>query len=145
MQNPRRKPARGDVTIGRMTFQSSPFPWTQCSRFGCDQMMACQFPFEAAKAEPHKPPINAWLELEGRPNHQVSRFQRMAPSSAQMMTSEVIATSLESIRPEEMVLATAVPQSAPSKFVAAARITAWRGVRTFVETTVAIELAVSWN
>src|SRR5438552_2248003 len=103
-------------------------------------MITCQLLLEAASAEPHKPPISAWLELEGSPNHQVSRFQIIAPSKAQMMMPEVIVTCLESIRPEEMVLATAVPHMAPSRLVAAARTTAWRGVNTLVETTVAIEL-----
>src|SRR5437763_573640 len=106
-------------------------------------MITCQLLLEAASAEPHKPPISAWLELEGSPNHQVSRFQIMAPKRAQMTTSELKVTNLESTRPEEIVLATAVPHIAPSKFVQAANTTAWRGVRTFVETTVAMELAVS--
>ena len=44
-----------------------------------------------------------------------------------------------------MVLATAVPHSAPSRLVIAASTTACRGVSTLVETTVAIELAVSWK
>src|ERR1041384_7705387 len=108
-------------------------------------MIVFQLLPDAARAEPHSPPINAWLELEGSPNHQVSKFHRMALNNAQMMMSEVIETSFASTRPEEMVLATAVPQRAPSRFVHAASITAWRGVSTFVETTVAIELAVSWK
>src|SRR5580693_4708129 len=73
------------------------------------------------------------------------RFQMMAPSSAQIMMSEVIATALESTNPEVMVLATAVPHMAPTRLVQAASTTAWRGVRTLVETTVAMELAVSWK
>jgi hypothetical protein len=44
-----------------------------------------------------------------------------------------------------MVFATAVPYKAPNKFVNAARRIAARGVKTFVDTTVAIEFAVSWN
>src|SRR5256885_14169178 len=95
----------------------------------------------AASAAPHSPPTSAWLELEGRPNHQVSRFQAIAPSSEQMRISEEIASKWT--RPDEMVLATAVPAIAPRRLVPAARTTAWRGVRTFVETTVAMELAVS--
>jgi len=69
----------------------------------------------------------------------------IAPRRAQMMMSEVMATRPESTRPEEMVLATAVPHMAPRRLVQAARRTAWRGVRTLVETTVAMELAVSWK
>lgn len=44
-----------------------------------------------------------------------------------------------------MVLATAVPQKAPMRLVTAASMMAWRGVRTRVETTVAIALAASWK
>ena len=47
--------------------------------------------------------------------------------------------------PEAMVDATAVPHIAPTKFVDATMTTACRGVSTRVATTVAIELAVSWN
>src|ERR1044071_7679546 len=59
--------------------------------------------------------------------------------------SQPICTSFVSTSPEVIVLATAVPHIAPSRFVVAASNTACRGVRTFVETTVAIELAVSWK
>ena len=83
-------------------------------------------------------------ELEaGRPNHQVIRFQVMAPRSVQMRMSEVMDTNWASMRPEEMVFATAVPNMAPRRFVIAASTTAWRGVSTLVETMVAMELAVS--
>src|SRR5688500_14415515 len=44
-----------------------------------------------------------------------------------------------------MVLATAVPHSAPTRLVAAARATACIGVSTLVATTVAMEFAVSWK
>src|SRR5436190_23185539 len=101
-----------------------PLPNHQCSLLGCAQIIACQLLPEAARAEPHRPPISAWLELEGNPNHQVNKFQMMAPSKAQMIMSEVIATSLESTRPEEIDFATAVPHMAPIRFVAAASITA---------------------
>ena len=57
--------------------------------------------------------------------------------------SGVTLTTWESISPEEIVFATAVPQSAPIRFVAAASSTAWPGLSTLVATTVAIELAVS--
>jgi hypothetical protein len=53
------------------------------------------------------------------------------------------ATTLVSTSPDEIVLATAVPASAPSRFMLAAMITAWPGESTFVATTVAIEFAVS--
>src|SRR6476661_4550785 len=67
----------------------------------------------------------------------------MAPTSAQIRTSwEAIRGS---ISPEAIVVATAVPHRAPIRFVQAAMTTACRGVSTRVATTVAIELAVSWN
>src|SRR5262249_8825285 len=103
--NPSTKPAIGDVTMGTITFHNSPLPSHQCSLLGCDQMITCQLPPDAASAEPHNPPISAWLELEGSPNHQVIKFQMIAPNNAQMMMSEPIATSFESTRPDEIVFA----------------------------------------
>lgn len=44
-----------------------------------------------------------------------------------------------------MVSATAVPVSAPIRFMPAASITAQPGESTLVATTVAMELAVSWK
>src|SRR5438045_3487115 len=122
--NPKINPAKGELTIGTMTFQSRPFPNQGRCRLGCDQIMTFQLLPAAARAEPHKPPISAWLELEGNPDHQVMRFQKIAPNNAQTMMSEVRFTILASIRPDEIVLATAVPHIAPSKLVEAARIIA---------------------
>ena len=53
----------------------------------------------------------------------------------------VIVAALGSMRPVLIVLATAVPNSAPIKFQNAAQMTATRGVNTFVETTVAMAFA----
>jgi hypothetical protein len=47
--------------------------------------------------------------------------------------------------PLPMVEATAVPMSAPVRLKKAAIAIAWRGVSTFVETTVAIAFAASWK
>ena len=48
--------------------------------------------------------------------------------------------------PEPTVLATAVPKAnAATKLKKAAQMTACPGVSTRVDTTVAIELAASWN
>ncbi|MEY5015074.1 MAG: hypothetical protein RIS92_1432 [Verrucomicrobiota bacterium] len=60
-----------------------------------------------------------------------------------MMVSVV--TNLASTSPEVMVFATAVPTIAPPRLVMVARRMAWRGWSTRVETTVAMELAVSWK
>src|SRR5437870_12973137 len=119
-RKPSSKPAIGEVNIGTSTFQSSPLPSHQCSWLGWAQIITRQLSLEAASAEPQRPPISAWLELEGRPNHQVMRFQMIAPSNAQIMISELIETSLVSTRPEEIVLATALPLIPPSRFVQAA-------------------------
>ena len=92
---------------------------------------------------PHSPPISAWLELDGRPSHHVSRFQAIAASNA---VSTVLAeTKRVSTRPWPIVLATAVPLSAPSKLKTVDSTMAWRGVRTLVEIVVAMALAVSWK
>ena len=120
---PSMNPAAGETTIGRITLLSRPLPCHQCSA-GIDQMIECQLLPVAASAAPHRPPISACEELDGRPHHQVIRSQIVAPSSAQMMSSGVTLTTPESISPDEIVLATAVPHIAPRKFVHAARMTA---------------------
>src|ERR1700739_1423604 len=107
MMKPRMNPARGDVIIGTRTFQSNPLPSHQWLLSGTAQTITCQLLWAAASEAPHKPPMSAWLELEGRPNHQVNKFQKMAPMSAQMMRLEEMATSFVSMRPPAMVLATA--------------------------------------
>ena len=111
----------------------------------CDQISAFQSLCAAASAAPHNPPISACEDEDGRPSHQVIRFQVMPPASAQISTCEVTVTTAVSIRPLAMVLATAVPQNAPIRFIEAASITACPGESTLVATTVAMELAVSWN
>src|SRR6266566_4278636 len=108
-----------------------------------DQTMTPQLLCAAARHAPQSPPTSACDELDGNPTHHVNRSHTMAPSSAQTRISDV--TIFGSTNPEAMVLATAVPHSAPMRLVAAAITTAWRGVSTFVETTVAMELAVSWK
>jgi len=126
--------------MGTMTFQRMPLPCHQYTLPGMDQMMEDQRP-EAASAAPQRPPTSAWEELEGKPSHHVSKFQAMAPSSAQHKTG-IVATWVSTM-PEAMVAATAVPMKAPARLVTAASITACRGDSTLVETTVAMELAVS--
>src|ERR1700722_6728158 len=96
MMNPRTNPMSGETNMGTITFQSTPAPLYQWVALGCDQMMARQLLCEAASAAPHSAPINAWLELDGNPSHQVRRFQKMAPSSVQMSMSEDITITLES-------------------------------------------------
>ena len=69
----------------------------------------------------------------------------MPPSSAHRITCGVTSTTLVLSRPLAMVSATAVPVSAPIRFMPAASITAQPGESTLVATTVAMELAVSWK
>ena len=68
----------------------------------------------------------------------------MAPTSAARITFG--STTDGSIRPLPIVLATAVPTTkAATKLKNAAQTTATPGESTRVETTVAMELALSWN
>src|SRR5436305_8049367 len=123
---PRTNPATGDVIIGTTTFGHRP-----ACHFSTDQL-----PCAVASAAPHKPPISAWLELEGNPPHQVVMFQANAASSADSTVAEV--TTLVSTNPLPIVDATAPPNSAPVRLNTAAIAIACRGVRTLVDTTVAI-------
>src|SRR6476659_457503 len=128
---PRKKPASGDVIIGTTTLGQSPA--CHCN--------TDQFPCAVARAAPHNPPMSAWLELDGRPTHQVAMFQAKAAISAQS-TVAMVTTSV-STNPLPMVEATAPPKSAPVKLKIAAITIACRGVNTLVETTVAMALAAS--
>ncbi len=66
----------------------------------------------------------------------------IAPVRPPKMTANV--TTFRSTMPEPTVCATPVPKkNAAAKLKNAAHKTAWPGVRTRVETTVAIELAAS--
>ncbi len=68
----------------------------------------------------------------------------IAPTRPAKITAKV--TTLMSTRPEPTVFATAVPNvNAATKLKNAAQMTAFPGVRTRVETTVAIEFAASWK
>ena len=73
---------------------------------------------EAASTAPHNPPISACDELDGSPNHHVSRLQTMAASKAQHTTG--IVATCASTRPDAIVAATAVPKNAPMRFENAA-------------------------
>ena len=68
----------------------------------------------------------------------------IAPIRPAKITAKV--TTLISTSPLPTVLATAVPNvNAATKLKKAAQMTALPGVRTRVDTIVAIELAASWN
>src|SRR6266496_1829614 len=83
------------------------------------------------------PPTSACEELVGRPNHQVMMSQAVAPSRVARRSQAV--TILGSIVPFPIVEATFTPKrKAATKLKKAAQSTASLGVRTRVETTVAI-------
>src|SRR3954469_4501145 len=101
--------------------------------------------WEAARAEPTRPPIRACDDDEGRPKYQVIRFQLIAPISAAKTISRPSLPWGGSMIPAPTVLATSVDSSAPTRFITAARARAIRGVRALVETATAIALAASWK
>src|SRR5579859_1162570 len=97
-----------------------------------------------ASAAPMKPPSSVWEELDGMPNHQVSRFQQMAAISPEKMTSRLmksLLTLLAMVLPilNSFRIYRAIKKAA--KLKTAAQSTAWKGVSTLVETMVAMELA----
>ena len=97
----------------------------------------------AATAEPMIPPMSAWLELDGRPKSQVTRFHVMAPTSPASTTLRSIASW--STMPVAIVAATSNDTNAPATLRIAAIRTADLGLIARVETVVAIEFAVSWK
>ena len=58
----------------------------------------------AARVAPMTPPISAWEDEDGKPNHQVARFQQIAPIRPPRTTVGVIAPA--STIPSAMVAAT---------------------------------------
>ena len=113
------------------------------NRTGLTQPLRMSAPNPAlAIAAPPYPPSSAWLDDVGRPRYQVMRSQTIAPSRPARITLE--STTEGSISPLLIVLATAVPTTnAATKLKNAAQTTATPGESTRVETTVAIELALS--
>src|SRR5689334_16762329 len=110
--------------------------------------MPCQLTVSpAARPAPTRPPIKACEEDDGRPKYQVTRFQVMAPTSAEKTTTipDVLSSSDASRIPLPTVFATSVLTSAPARLATAARSRATRGVRARVDTAVAIALAASWK
>jgi hypothetical protein len=95
-----------------------------------------------ATAAPTNPPVRVCEELEGRPNHQVRRFQRIAATKAEAITVRLTTSGLITLLP--IVWATFRGKIRNAiKLKNAAMPTAAIGERTLVETTVAIEFAES--
>jgi hypothetical protein len=95
-----------------------------------------------AIAAPAKPPISVWEEEEGIPYHQVSKFQKIAANKPENITGKVI-KSLYTVLLMELATAWSLKIQKATELNKAAHNTAWKGVNTLVETTVAIELAAS--
>jgi hypothetical protein len=93
-------------------------------------------------AAPAKPPIRVCEDEEGIPYHHVIRFQVMAAIKPDRITGKVMNSDFTVFA---IVLATAwsLKIKKAAKLKNAAHATAWKGVSTFVETTVAIEFAAS--
>lgn len=95
-----------------------------------------------AIAAPTNPPTIVCEELEGIPNHQVSKFHAIAATNPLPIT--VKSMTFACTIPLPMVFATCNPKKRKAiKLKNAAHATANFGERTLVETTVAIEFAAS--
>ena len=96
-----------------------------------------------ATDEPTTPPISACEELDGSPNHQVIRFQAIAPiRPAKTMVGVITAESTTSLA---TVAATEIEMKAPTKLSSEANPIATCGRAAPVEIEVATTFAVSWK
>jgi hypothetical protein len=131
-RNASAKPSSGEITIGRTTLSRIAF---QCTVM------------PEATPTPARPPISACVEDDGRPSHQVMRFQVIAPTSADSTITRpsCAATSPMLTMSCAIVVATCVPSSAPSRLNTAAMTSAALGVSARVDTEVAMAFAASWN
>src|ERR1700744_5519389 len=120
----------GDRPAGMTTLETRPCHLTAC-------------PPAAAIVEPMTPPISACEELDGIPNNQVTRFQRIPPIKPARTT--VTVTSPVWTRPLAIVAATLSDRNAPTRFSTPDRATAVRGPSAPVAIEVAIALPVSWK
>src|SRR4051812_29501616 len=90
---------------------------------------------------PANPPISVCEELEGIPFHQVSRFQMMEAISPEKTTGSVMNSGFTVLATVSATFNSKIQYA--MKLNMAAQSTAWNGVSTLVDTTVAIELAAS--
>src|SRR5262245_6346785 len=128
--NPRTSPSKGDRTMNAAVFR---------------RPSGTRLPTPAlATAAPDNPPISAWEELEGMPPYQVIRFHAMAPTRPARTTPASITSGWTIPLPTVRATFTPKPKAA-TKLKKAAHTTAWLGVSTRVETTVAMEFAASWK
>ena len=126
------KPTIGETTIGMTTFSRRRPTCTVAP---------------AASAAPTSPPIRAWEDDDGRPNHQVSRFQPIAPTSAAAHDHQARRCPCgAAMMPLPTVAATCrCRRTPPTRLATAAMTSATRGVSARVETEVAMALAASWK
>jgi hypothetical protein len=94
-----------------------------------------------ARAAPTRPPISAWLELDGSPATHVIRFHAIAPSRPAKITVRPMLELLT--MPSAIVVATSIEINAPAKFSTAESATAAFGLSALVAIDVAMALAVS--
>ena len=93
---------------------------------------------------PTNPPMSAWEELEGIPNHHVRRFQIMADNKAAMRTTTVMLSG--SVRPVPIVSATATPKrKGPIKLINAANHKTLRGFMARDAMGMATIVELSWK
>src|SRR3990167_3999055 len=98
----------------------------------------------AARTLPAIPPTSAWLDDDGRPNHHVKRFQKIAPLRAPMITHALITVGSTMSFP--IVFATAVPKiKGPRNSQLAAMIRAADGDIDREAIIVATTFEASWN
>src|SRR5438270_119704 len=130
MVSPSSNPISGDSTMN-MPMVRNPVDFSTCVP-------------DRTTAAPAMPPTNACDDDVGSPSQNVIRFQPMAPTNPAKTTP--IVSTCWSTTSLAMVLATCVLNTRKAtKLKNAAHSTAHRGDSTRVDTTVAIELAASWN
>src|SRR5690606_41953222 len=98
-----------------------------------------------SRVAPTTPPKSEWEDEVGQPNHQVMKFQVIAPSTPARTMSSPVIPSGSSTSPLATVEATAPPRWAPMKLPIAAMARAGQIGRAHVETEVAMAFAASWN
>src|ERR1044072_420770 len=129
------RPATAKATSGATTAGINTLPTRPSARIASSPA--------AATAEPTTPPISACEELDGRPNHQVRRFQEIAPiRPAKTIVGVITSASTTSLA---TVAATPTEMKAPTRVSSAAIPIATDGRAAPVEIEVATTLAVSWN
>ena len=125
--NPVPKPNKGDNARASKTLAAV-------------SILTAAIPATATPA-PKTPATNEWLTLIGKPKRVATRTHVTAEIMAAI--TAVCGIISGSTIPFPMVLATAVPVRAPSKFMDAPKRTPFKGLSTLVEIAVAIAFAAS--